>query len=59
MVFDTPFALDAKFRPEPQMVGDYNISPDQLVYSFTLRDGLKFHDGMPVGGVDCVASLRR
>jgi peptide/nickel transport system substrate-binding protein len=60
MVFDTPFALDAKkFRPQPQMVGDYGISTDQLVYSFTLRDGLRFHDGMPVGGVDCVASLRR
>jgi peptide/nickel transport system substrate-binding protein len=59
MVFDTPFALDAKLRPQPQMVGDYDISPDQLVYRFTLRDGLKFHDGMPVGGVDCVASLRR
>jgi peptide/nickel transport system substrate-binding protein len=59
MVFDTPFALDAKFKPQPQMVGDYDIWPDQLVYSFVLRDGLKFHDGMPVGGVDCVASLRR
>src|SRR5216683_2261292 len=59
MVFDTPFALDAKFRPQPQMVGDYNISPDQLLYAFTLRDGLKFHDGEPVRGTDCVASLQR
>ena len=24
MVFDTLFALDAKFVPHPQMVGDYN-----------------------------------
>ena len=59
MVFDTPFALDAKFKPQPQMVGDYDISPDQLRYSFTLREGLKFHDGEPVHGTDCVASLRR
>ncbi len=59
MVFDTPFALDAKFQPQPQMVGDYNISADQLRYRFTLRDGLKFHDGAPVRGTDCVASLRR
>src|SRR6266481_2814990 len=59
MVYDTPFALDAKFRPQPQMVGDYNISPDQLLYTFTLRDGLKFHDGEPVRGTDCVASLQR
>jgi peptide/nickel transport system substrate-binding protein len=59
MVFDTLFALDSKFTPHPQMVNDYSISPDQLSYAFTLRDGLKFHDGQPVRGVDCVASLRR
>src|SRR5436309_7726939 len=59
MVFDTLFALDSKFKPHPQMVGDHNISPDKLVYSFTLRDGLKFHDGQPVRGADCVASLKR
>jgi peptide/nickel transport system substrate-binding protein len=59
MVFDTLFALDSKFKPHPQMVGDYSISPDKLAYSFTLRDGLKFHDGQPVRGADCVASLKR
>jgi peptide/nickel transport system substrate-binding protein len=59
MVFDALFAVDSKFKPHPQMVGDYNISPDQLRYSFTLRDGLKFHDGQPVRGADCVASLKR
>jgi peptide/nickel transport system substrate-binding protein len=59
MVFDTLFALDSKFKPHPQMVGDHNISPDKLRYSFTLRDGLKFHDGQPVRGADCAASLKR
>jgi len=59
MVFDTLFALDSKFKPHPQMVGDFSISPDKLHYSFTLRDGLKFHDGQPVRGADCTASLKR
>jgi peptide/nickel transport system substrate-binding protein len=59
MVFDTLFALDSKFKPHPQMVSDYSISPDKKLYSFTLRDGLKFHDGQPVRGADCVASLKR
>jgi len=59
MIFDTLFAIDDKFKPHPQMVGDYTISPDKLLYSFTLRDGLKFHDGQPVRGADCVASLKR
>ena len=59
MVFDTLFALDDKFQPHPQMVGDYHISDDKLTYSFTLRDGLKFHDGQPVRGIDCTTSLTR
>ena len=58
-VFDTLFAIDAEFAPHPQMVGDYSVSPDQLTYQFKLRDGLGFHDGSPLAGVDCVASLRR
>jgi peptide/nickel transport system substrate-binding protein len=59
MVFDTLFALDSNLQPHPQMVGAYDISSDKLSYSFTLRDGLKFHNGQPVRGADCVASLRR
>ena len=41
MVFDTLFALDAEFAPHPQMVGDYSISADKLLYHFKLRDGLR------------------
>ena len=59
MVFDTLFAIDSKFKPHPQMVGEFEISPDKLNYSFALRDGLKWHDGTPVRGADCVASLKR
>jgi peptide/nickel transport system substrate-binding protein len=58
-VFDNLFAIDAEFAPHPQMVGDYSISPDQLTYQFKLRDGLGFHDGSPVRGADCVASIKR
>ncbi len=59
MVFDTLFAVNSKFKPHPQMVGDFNVSTDKLHYSFTLRDGLKFHDGQPVRGIDCTTSLKR
>jgi peptide/nickel transport system substrate-binding protein len=59
MVFDTLFAIDAEFAPHPQMVGEHSISPDKLTYQFKLRDGLGFHDGSPVRGVDCVASVKR
>lgn len=59
MIYDTLFATDAKFQVQPQMVDKYEISKDQLTYTFTLRDGLKFHDGQPVRSVDCIASIER
>ena len=45
MIFDTLFALDGNLQLQPQMVDKYTVSKDAMKYSFTLRDGLKFHDG--------------
>jgi peptide/nickel transport system substrate-binding protein len=59
MVYDTLFATDANFQVQPQMVDKWQVSPDKLTYTFTLRDGLKFHDGQPVRSADCIASLER
>jgi peptide/nickel transport system substrate-binding protein len=59
LVFDTLFALDKDFKPQPQMVDRWSASDDKLSYSFTLRAGLKWHDGQPVRAIDCVASLER
>ncbi|HWX57273.1 ABC transporter substrate-binding protein [Bradyrhizobium sp.] len=58
MVYDTLLATDSSFKIRPQMA-DWAISDDKLTYTFTLRDGLKWHDGAPVTAEDCVASLRR
>src|ERR1051326_997679 len=58
MVWDTLFALDADNKPQPQMVDTWSVSPDQLAYTFTLRDGLKWHDGGAVPAAPCVASIR-
>src|SRR5438132_2576145 len=59
MIFDTLLALDADLKIRPQMVDKYTVSKDAMKYSFTLRDGLKFHDGTPVTAEDCVASIKR
>src|SRR4051794_32541526 len=59
MIYDTLFATDAKFQIQPQMVDKYELSSDKLTYTFTLRDGLKFHDEQPVRSADCVASIAR
>jgi peptide/nickel transport system substrate-binding protein len=59
MIYDTLFALDETLRPRPQMVDRYTTSGDGMRWSFTLRDGLAFHDGQPVTAEDCVVSLQR
>jgi peptide/nickel transport system substrate-binding protein len=59
MIYDQLFAWNSQLEPKPQMVDSYQISPDRLVYTFTLRPGLKFHDGQPVTTRDVIASLKR
>ncbi len=59
MVYDTLLAMDDKLVVKPQMLEGWKVSDDKLVYTFTLRDGLKFHDGAPVTSADCIASLQR
>ncbi|RWR06159.1 ABC transporter substrate-binding protein [Paenirhodobacter populi] len=58
MVYDTLLARDSQGAPQPQMA-DWTVSDDGKTYTFTLRDGLKFHDGAPVTAEDAVASLNR
>jgi peptide/nickel transport system substrate-binding protein len=59
MIYDTLFALDEKLEVKPQMVERWSVSDDKLTWTFTLRDGLAWHDGAPVTAEDCVASLKR
>ena len=59
MVYDTLFALDEELNVQPQMVDTYQISDDNLTYTFTLRDGLLWHDGAPVTSEDAIASIER
>ncbi|MCR4651498.1 MAG: ABC transporter substrate-binding protein [Lachnospiraceae bacterium] len=42
---------------EPAVASKYSISDDGLVYTFTLRDGVTFHNGDPVTAEDVKASL--
>lgn len=59
MIYDTLFAIDEKFVVKPQMVDTWTVSDDKITYTFTLRDGLLWHDDKPVTAEDCVASLKR
>ena len=59
MIYDTLLAMNAQQEPQPQMLRKWEMSEDKLVYTFTLRDGLRWHDGTPVTSDDCVASIKR
>lgn len=58
-VYDTLFGVDAKGKVQPQMVSDYKSSSDGKTWTFTLRDGLAFHDGKPVTSADVIQSIKR
>lgn len=59
LIADTLFGMNSNLEPKPQMVDTYDIDDERLHYTFTLREGLKFHDGEPVRASDAVASLKR
>ena len=59
LVYDTLFGTDENLQVKPQMVDRTTVSADGMKYTFTLRDGLRWHDGQPVQSEDCVESLKR
>lgn len=44
---------------KPALAENWEISSDQRIYRFTLREGLTFHDGNPVTAEDCRRSFMR
>jgi peptide/nickel transport system substrate-binding protein len=59
LVWDTLYAFDESYTPRPQMVAGETVEDDGRRWTFTLREGLRFHDGEPVRAEDVVASLAR
>jgi peptide/nickel transport system substrate-binding protein len=59
LVWDTLYGVDKNLVPQRQMVESEEVSADGLVWTFKLRDGLKFHDGAKVTAKDAVASITR
>ena len=48
---------DNAMQPHPQLATAWTISPDELTYTFTLRQGVKWHDGRDFTSADVAASL--
>ncbi len=50
---------DGKLEVEPALATDWEISDDGLTYTFTLRDGVNFHDGSPFNAEAVVFNFER
>jgi peptide/nickel transport system substrate-binding protein len=59
LVFDMLYGTDETGKIHPQMAAGHTVEDDGLTWRFSLREGLKFHDGEPVLARDVVASLKR
>jgi peptide/nickel transport system substrate-binding protein len=51
--------LDENSRVAPDLAESWNVSPDQLTYTFNLRRGVKFHNGRELTADDVVYSVDR
>jgi peptide/nickel transport system substrate-binding protein len=59
-VFDTLVAFrDGSTEVDPALATRWAVSRDGLVWTFWLREGVRFHDGSPVGGPEVAASFQR
>jgi oligopeptide transport system substrate-binding protein len=53
------YRLDVNTRPVPDMAESVDISEDQLTYTFTIRDGVKWSNGDPVTAGDFEYAWKR
>ena len=51
--------LDEHGQPYPSLASDWQLSDDELTYTFTLRDDLRFSDGSPLTAADVRRSWLR
>lgn len=51
--------VDDQFEPHPALAEKWELSPDKLTYTFTLKPDCKWSDGVPLKASDFVYSMER
>src|SRR5215211_2553733 len=57
LIFNTLVKKDEKFDYRGELASDINRSDDGLTYTFTLHDGVKFHNGQALTSADVKYTL--
>lgn len=57
--YDTLVRFDDTLQIVPGLAESWDVSDDNLVWTFHLRDGVTFHDGSPLTASDVVFSINR
>src|SRR5499426_4158697 len=52
MMYNQLVRLDADMNPVPELAESWEVSKDGLVWTFKLRQGVKFHDGQEMTSAD-------
>ncbi|GAA1478491.1 ABC transporter substrate-binding protein [Nocardioides aestuarii] len=58
-VYDTLVEPDENLEMQPALAESWDLSEDQLTWTFQLRDGVTFHDGAEMTADDVVYSFER
>ena len=58
-MFNGLVGLDSEGRPTPELAERWEVQEGGALYRFTLRDGVKFHDGQPFTSADVKYSFEQ
>lgn len=58
-IFEQLLVLNENYEVVPSLAESYELSEDNLVYTFKLREGVKFHNGDTLDSGDVVASMEK
>ncbi|CAM5222768.1 Peptide/nickel transport system substrate-binding protein OS=Ureibacillus acetophenoni OX=614649 GN=SAMN05877842_10921 PE=3 SV=1 [Ureibacillus acetophenoni] len=58
-IFEQLLVLNENYEVVPSLAESYEVSEDGLVYTFKLREGVKFHNGDTLEANDVVASMKK
>jgi peptide/nickel transport system substrate-binding protein len=58
LIFSGLVALDEQGKPIPALAERWEVSPDGLLYTFHLRQGVRWHDGVPFTAEDVLFTVK-